>query len=62
MKQDWRPPVELPHPSYPHQRHNPVVYDVGDGGMPVRFAAGVRPIAIRVMNPPHEPPDHWPIF
>ena len=32
--------VELPHPSYPGQRHRMWVYEIGDEGRPVRFAAG----------------------
>jgi hypothetical protein len=43
-KQDWRDidqkPIELPHPSYRHQRHQFHVYEVGDVENPVRFAAG----------------------
>ena len=40
---DWRPngedSVQLPHPSYPQQRHHFSCYEVGPHGSPVRFAA-----------------------
>ena len=33
-------PVELPHPSYPSQRHRMWVYEIEDSGKKVTFAAG----------------------
>jgi hypothetical protein len=40
----WRatgkPHLELPHPSYPNQIHQYVIYEIGDAEHPVRFAAG----------------------
>jgi hypothetical protein len=43
-EQHWRPagvpPVELPHPAHPHQRHSFDIYTVGDPATPIRFAAG----------------------
>jgi hypothetical protein len=43
-KHEWveieHPPLELPHPSYPNQRHAMNVYEVSDGKRTVRFAAG----------------------
>jgi hypothetical protein len=40
----WRrldePPVIVPHPSYPKQRHELRVYEISDGAKAVRFAAG----------------------
>ena len=39
----WRPTgdgVELPHPDYPSQRHIMHIYEIGDPGEPVIFAAG----------------------
>ena len=42
--QEWRrtgeDALELPHPSYRHQRHRFDVYEVGSISDPVRFAAG----------------------
>ena len=41
---EWRQvrdePVELPHPSYPRQRHRMSVYEIGGPRHRVRFAAG----------------------
>jgi hypothetical protein len=34
------PALELPHPSYPSQRHSMSVYEITAGGERVRFAAG----------------------
>jgi len=40
----WRPskqpPIELPHPAYPNQRHRMTIYEVETGGRTVVFAAG----------------------
>ena len=33
-------PIELPHPSYPNQRHLIWVYEIRSGAKAVRFAAG----------------------
>lgn len=33
-------PVELPHPTYPNQRHLMLVYEIESDGHRVRFAAG----------------------
>ena len=41
--EEWRATgerMQLPHPDYPAQHHLMHVYDVGDPGRPVRFAAG----------------------
>ncbi len=42
--QDWRPTGEpclnLPHPSYKHQRHRYDIYEIGNAEHPIRFAAG----------------------
>jgi hypothetical protein len=32
--------IELPHPSYPLQRHRMLIYEIGDGETNVIFAAG----------------------
>jgi hypothetical protein len=41
---DWRPSgedaVQLPHPSYPQQRHRFSIYETGPNSSPVCFAAG----------------------
>ena len=41
---EWREvqaePVELPHPAYPHQRHQMWVYEIESDGRRVRFATG----------------------
>ena len=34
------PPIAVPHPSYPQQRHSMCVYELRGEGKPVRFAAG----------------------
>ena len=34
------PPVELPHPSYPDQRHRMLVYEIEIRGQRIEFAAG----------------------
>jgi hypothetical protein len=44
-KSEWRrvrepKGIELPHPQYPNQIHPYRIYEVGDVGNPVRFAAG----------------------
>ena len=43
-KYAWRgtgeAPLDLPHPSYPSQMHRYRIYEIGDAGHPVRFAAG----------------------
>ena len=36
---EW-PRLELPHPSYPAQRHSMSIYAIAAGGKCVRFAAG----------------------
>lgn len=33
-------PIELPHPSYPNQRHSMWIYEIVAHGKLVRFAAG----------------------
>lgn len=33
-------PLDLPHPSYPHQSHSVTVYEITNGDQRVRFAAG----------------------
>jgi hypothetical protein len=35
-----QPRLELPHRSYPSQRHAMTVYEIAAGGEPIRFAAG----------------------
>jgi hypothetical protein len=41
---EWRrvqdEPVQLPHPSYPNQKHSMWVYEVESDGRKVRFATG----------------------
>lgn len=41
---EWRrvkeEPVQLPHPSYPNQRHDMTIYEISSGERRVRFAAG----------------------
>jgi hypothetical protein len=43
-KHKWRatgePHLNLPHPSYPNQTHPYRIYEIGDAGHSVRFAAG----------------------
>lgn len=43
-KYEWRQvqdeTVELPHPTYPNQRHRMWVYEITDGRQIVRFATG----------------------
>ncbi|MGA2258841.1 MAG: hypothetical protein ABSG53_29590 [Thermoguttaceae bacterium] len=34
------PPVELPHPSYPNQRHKMWLYEIDNAGKKIVFAAG----------------------
>lgn len=34
------PPVELPHPSYPHQKHKMLIYVIEADGCSIMFAAG----------------------
>lgn len=40
----WRhldlPPLIVPHPQYPHQRHKMDFWEIGEGDHVVRFAAG----------------------
>lgn len=35
-----RPQARLPHPAYPHQRHEMNIYQVKAGGRTITFAAG----------------------
>lgn len=43
-KSQWRdqhlPNIDLPHPAYPHQRHQMDIYEIGPLDRPVRFATG----------------------
>jgi hypothetical protein len=43
-KREWRrtgePHLNLPHPSYQHQIHRYDIYEIGDAGHSIRFAAG----------------------
>ena len=43
-KHKWRrvgkETLQLPHPAYPNQRHSFEIYEVGESGISVRFAAG----------------------
>lgn len=43
-KHQWRPldepPIIIPHPQYPNQRHRLDVYKMSDGRIAIRFAAG----------------------
>ena len=34
------PAIVVPHPQYPNQRHDMAVYEMSDGAVTVRFAAG----------------------
>jgi hypothetical protein len=42
-RQPWRatqsPPVQLPHPAHPDQRHRYDIHEIGDARNPIRFAA-----------------------
>jgi len=58
--QDWRrtseEALQLPHPSYPHQRHHFAIYEVGNLDHPVRFAASELSNGVWGFYVPHDLP------
>jgi hypothetical protein len=50
--------VELPHPSYPSQRHKMEIYEIDDAGKKIIFAAGELSVNVWGFYIPtgHEPP------